>query len=72
LLVDAISRSKALNYNAGVMYVIEIREDLLAWYLRFGFKDTGKTKVIDEVAAKSKGPPIRFKRLELDLSIFDV
>lgn len=41
-------------------------------YLKMGFKDTKKTKIIEEVAAKSKGPPIVFKRLEMDLTEFAV
>jgi GNAT superfamily N-acetyltransferase len=31
LLIDAIMRSKALNYTLGVLYAIAVREELLAW-----------------------------------------
>jgi predicted N-acetyltransferase YhbS len=34
LLTDGISRSKEQGYTTGVMYVIEIRADLLAWLVK--------------------------------------
>ena len=31
-----------MNKKVAVLHVISVREELLEWYIRFGFKDTGE------------------------------
>ncbi|KAL3896297.1 MAG: hypothetical protein SGCHY_004166 [Lobulomycetales sp.] len=67
LLTNAIDRAREAGYSVAVMYLIELRADLLQWYVKFGFRETGETKVLEELMKDSKVGRFCFKRLELEI-----
>ncbi|PAM95271.1 GNAT family N-acetyltransferase [Flavobacterium sp. IR1] len=48
MLAEAEHHARALGLHRIIMTVISVREELLAWYIRHGYKDTGKREAFPE------------------------
>jgi len=48
MLAEAEHHARALGLHSIIMTVISVREELLAWYIRHGYKDTGKREAFPE------------------------
>ncbi len=60
--------AKAMNADAIFMSVISVRQELIAWYGRHGYKETGKIKAFREDGISGKHlQPLAFIELEKQL-----
>lgn len=69
LLAEAENHAKTLGLSSIIMTVISVREELIAWYKRHGYVDTGKREAFPEsvlFSAISK-KPLEFIYLEKKL-----
>ena len=48
LLAEAENHAKSLGLSSIIMSVISVREELIAWYKRHGYVDTGKREAFPE------------------------
>jgi ribosomal protein S18 acetylase RimI-like enzyme len=48
LLAEAENHAKAIGLKSIIMTVISVREELIAWYKRHGYVDTGKREAFPE------------------------
>lgn len=66
LLKEAENHAASLGLSKIVMTVISVREELIAWYKRQGYVDTGKTEPfpLDNPNTKVVGNPLEFIVME--------
>lgn len=48
MLTEAENHAKTLGLSSIIMTVISVREELIAWYKRHGYADTGKREAFPE------------------------
>ena len=66
MLAEAENHAKALGLSSIIMTVISVREELIAWYKRHGYVDTGKREVFpeSEIHINISDKPLEFIYLE--------
>jgi ribosomal protein S18 acetylase RimI-like enzyme len=64
LLYEAETHAKALGLPTIVMTVISAREELIAWYKRHGYFDTGARDLSKIFIFQSSEQPLEFMVLE--------
>ncbi|SHL18690.1 GNAT family N-acetyltransferase [Flavobacterium chilense] len=69
LLVEAENHAKSLGLSSIIMSVISVREELIAWYKRHGYVDTGKREAFPEsdIHITISDEPLEFIFLEKQL-----
>ncbi|PXY47196.1 GNAT family N-acetyltransferase [Flavobacterium hydrophilum] len=69
LLAEAENQAKALGLSSIIMTVISVREELIAWYKRHGYLDTGEREVFpeSEIHVTISDEPLEFVFLEKKL-----
>lgn len=66
MLAEAENHAKALELSSIIMTVISVREELIAWYKRHGYVDTGEREVFPEsdIHVTLSDEPLEFVFLE--------
>lgn len=66
LLAEAENHAKALGLSSIIMTVISVREELVAWYKRHGYADTGEREAFpeSEIHVTISEKPLEFIYLE--------
>lgn len=66
LLAEAENHAKALGLSSIIMTVISVREELIAWYKRHGYVDTGEREAFPEsgIHVTVSAVPLEFIYLE--------
>lgn len=66
MLLEAENHAKTLGLSSIIMTVISVREELLNWYKRHGYADTGKREAFpeSEIHATISEDPLEFIFLE--------
>ena len=66
MLAEAENQAKALGLSSIVMTVISVREELIAWYKRHGYVDTGEREAFpeSEIHVTISDVPLEFIYLE--------
>ena len=66
LLAEAENQAKALGLSGIIMTVISVREELIAWYKRHGYVDTGEREAfpVSEIHVTISEKPLEFIYLE--------
>lgn len=66
LLAEAENHTKALGLSSIIMTVISVREELVAWYKRHGYVDTGEREAFpeSEIHVTISEKPLEFIYLE--------
>lgn len=66
LLAEAENHAKALGLSSIIMTVISVREELIAWYKRHGYVDTGEKEAFpeSEIHVTISDTPLEFIYLE--------
>ncbi|TDP00125.1 GNAT family N-acetyltransferase [Flavobacterium sp. 245] len=66
LLAEAENHAKALGLSSIIMTVISVREELIAWYKRHGYADTGEREAFpeSEIHVTISDAPLEFIFLE--------
>ncbi|MDY0986530.1 GNAT family N-acetyltransferase [Flavobacterium sp. CFBP9031] len=66
LLAEAENHAKSLGLSSIIMTVISVREELVAWYKRHGYVDTGKREAFpeSEIHVTVSEVPLEFIYLE--------
>lgn len=66
LLAEAENHAKALSLSSIIMTVISVREELVAWYKRHGYVDTGEREAFpeSEIHVTISEKPLEFIYLE--------
>jgi ribosomal protein S18 acetylase RimI-like enzyme len=66
LLAEAENHAKTLGLSSIIMTVISVREELIAWYKRHGYVDTGKKEAfpVSEIHITISDLPLEFIFLE--------
>lgn len=66
LLAEAENHAKALGLSSIIMTVISVREELVAWYKRHGYVDTGEREAFpeSEIHVTISAKPLEFIYLE--------
>jgi ribosomal protein S18 acetylase RimI-like enzyme len=66
LLAEAENQAKALGLSSIIMTVISVREELIAWYKRHGYVDTGKREAFpqSDIHVTIAEAPLEFIYLE--------
>ncbi|MFC4480192.1 GNAT family N-acetyltransferase [Flavobacterium chungangensis] len=66
LLAEAENHAKSLGLTSIIMTVISVREELVAWYKRHGYVDTGKREAFpeSEIHTTVSAEPLEFIYLE--------
>ena len=66
LLAEAENHAKALGLSSIIMTVISVREELIAWYKRHGYVDTGEREAFpeSEIHVTISEAPLEFIYLE--------
>lgn len=66
LLAEAENQAKSLGLSSIIMTVISVREELVAWYKRHGYVDTGKREAFpeSEIHTTVSAEPLEFIYLE--------
>lgn len=69
LLAEAENHAKALGLSSIIMTVISVREELIAWYKRHGYVDTGEREAFPEsgIHVTVSEEPLEFIFLEKQL-----
>lgn len=69
LLAEAENHAKSLNLSSIIMTVISVREELIAWYKRHGYVDTGEREAFPEsgIHITVSEEPLEFIFLEKQL-----
>ncbi|GGF15117.1 GNAT family N-acetyltransferase [Flavobacterium limi] len=69
LLAEAENQAKALGLSSIIMTVISVREELIAWYKRHGYVDTGEREAFPEsgIHVTVSDEPLEFIYLEKKL-----
>ncbi|MRX70211.1 Ribosomal protein S18 acetylase RimI [Flavobacterium resistens] len=69
LLAEAENHAKSLNLSSIIMTVISVREELIAWYKRHGYVDTGEREAFPEsgIHVTVSEEPLEFIFLEKQL-----
>lgn len=69
LLAEAENQAKALGLSSIIMTVISVREELIAWYKRHGYVDTGEREAFPEsgIHVTVSDEPLEFIFLEKKL-----
>ncbi len=69
LLAAAENHAKSLGLSSIIMTVISVREELVAWYKRHGYADTGKREAFpeSEIHVTVSDEPLEFIYLEKKL-----
>ena len=69
LLAEAENHAKTLGLSGIIMTVISVREELIAWYKRHGYVDTGKREAFpeSEIHIAISDVPLEFIYLEKKL-----
>ena len=69
LLAEAENHAKTLGLSSIIMSVISVREELIAWYKRHGYVDTGKREAFPEsdIHITISDKPLEFIFLEKQL-----
>ena len=69
LLAEAENHAKALGLSSIIMTVISVREELIAWYKRHGYADTGEREAFpdSEIHVRISEAPLEFIYLEKKL-----
>jgi len=69
MLAEAENQAKALGLSSIVMTVISVREELIAWYKRHGYVDTGEREAFpeSEIHVTISDEPLEFVFLEKKL-----
>jgi ribosomal protein S18 acetylase RimI-like enzyme len=69
LLVEAENHAKTLGLSSIIMTVISVREELIAWYKRHGYVDTGEREAFPEsgIHVTLSDEPLEFIYLEKKL-----
>ena len=69
MLAEAENQAKALGLSSIIMTVISVREELIAWYKRHGYLDTGEREVFpeSEIHVTISDEPLEFVFLEKKL-----
>ncbi|MDQ6469478.1 GNAT family N-acetyltransferase [Flavobacterium sp. LHD-80] len=69
LLAEAENHAKSLNLSSIIMTVISVREELIAWYKRHGYVDTGEREAFPEsgIHVTVSEEPLEFIFLEKKL-----
>jgi ribosomal protein S18 acetylase RimI-like enzyme len=62
MLTEAENHAKSLGLNAIIMTVISVREELIAWYKRNGYEDTGEREAFpqSEIHVNISQKPLEF------------
>lgn len=70
LLAEAENHAKSLGLSSIIMTVISVREELIAWYKRHGYADTGKREAFpeSEIHVTVSSVPLEFIYMEKKLS----
>jgi ribosomal protein S18 acetylase RimI-like enzyme len=66
MLAEAENHAKALGLSSIIMTVISVREELIAWYKRNGYKDTGEREPFpqSDIHVNISNSPLEFIYLE--------
>nr|WP_315223401.1 GNAT family N-acetyltransferase [uncultured Flavobacterium sp.] len=66
MLAEAENHAKAIGLSSIIMTVISVREELIAWYKRHGYVDTGKREAFPEsdIHITTSKEPLEFIYLE--------
>ncbi|MEO7978565.1 GNAT family N-acetyltransferase [Flavobacterium sp.] len=66
MLAEAENQAKALGLSGIIMTVISVREELIAWYKRHGYVDTGEREAFpeSEIHVSISDAPLEFIFLE--------
>ena len=66
MLAEAENQAKALGLSSIVMTVISVREELIAWYKRHGYVDTGEREAFpeSEIHVTISDEPLEFVFME--------
>ncbi|WP_374172372.1 GNAT family N-acetyltransferase [Flavobacterium tructae] len=66
MLAEAENHAKALGLSSIIMTVISVREELIAWYKRHGYVDTGEREAfpVSEIHVTISEKPLEFIYLE--------
>ncbi|CAA9200732.1 GNAT family N-acetyltransferase [Flavobacterium collinsii] len=66
MLAEAENHAKTLRLSSIIMTVISVREELIAWYKRHGYVDTGEREAfpVSEIHATISEEPLEFIYLE--------
>ncbi|CAI2767634.1 GNAT family N-acetyltransferase [Flavobacterium collinsii] len=66
MLAEAENHAKALGLSSIIMTVISVREELIAWYTRHGYVDTGEREAfpVSEIHVTISEKPLEFIYLE--------
>ncbi|MDR7370606.1 GNAT family N-acetyltransferase [Flavobacterium aquidurense] len=66
MLTEAENHAKALGLSSIIMTVISVREELIAWYKRHGYVDTGEREAFpkSEIHVTISDAPLEFIYLE--------
>ena len=66
MLAEAENQAKALELSSIIMTVISVREELIAWYKRHGYVDTGEREIFpeSEIHVTISDEPLEFVFLE--------
>lgn len=69
LLAEAEKQAKALGLSSIIMTVISVREELIAWYKRHGYVDTGEREAfpVSDIHVTVSDEPLEFIYLEKTL-----
>ncbi|MBZ4042360.1 GNAT family N-acetyltransferase [Flavobacterium hibisci] len=69
LLAEAENQAKTLGLSSIIMTVISVREELIAWYKRHGYTDTGEREAFpeSEIHVTVSDEPLEFIYLEKKL-----
>ncbi|MNR21201.1 putative acetyltransferase [compost metagenome] len=72
LLAEAENHAKTLGLSSIIMTVISVREELIAWYKRHGYVDTGEREAFPEsgIHVTVSEVPLEFIYLEKSQSFF--
>jgi len=70
LLAEAENHAKSLGLSSIIMTVISVREELVAWYKRHGYVDTGKREAFpeSEIHTTVSEVPLEFVYLEKSIA----
>ncbi|WP_281234340.1 GNAT family N-acetyltransferase [Flavobacterium gelatinilyticum] len=70
LLAEAENHAKSLGLSSIIMTVISVREELVAWYKRHGYVDTGKREAFPEsdIHTTVSDEPLEFIYLEKSIA----
>jgi ribosomal protein S18 acetylase RimI-like enzyme len=69
MLAEAENHAEALGLSSIIMTVISVREELIAWYKRHGYVDTGEREAfpVSEIHVTISDKPLEFVFLEKEL-----